>query len=170
MIASAIQYYWRYTRYRHVLSRVKQTFRYRYRKKLLNSEAKNAKSGKKKGRRNKNSFDDDDDEDEVQEDEDDSALEPQIRLMGIKPPKLDDLVAVRVVLLPVTITKYSFYILRWVVWYKILRRPQPPVDVREVMRDRLGMTEEEFAQYEQEMREKAESGVVAGRGRRRRRR
>jgi len=139
---TVLHYAYRRHRYNLILSRVKQTATYKHRQAQLKvASGKGVDQKRRKQLQDRNSK---------------SAMEsePEVKLMGIRPPGWRDLVVVRLVLLPWTVGKYTFFFLRWLFWYKLLRQTPPPPDLRELMRERLGLSPAEYDEWEREMKEK----------------
>jgi hypothetical protein len=155
---TVLHYAYKRHRYYLILSKVKLTPTYRHRQAQLraNLAANSAASSSSSSKKRKKS---------KQEAAAAAAAavpeeeEPEVKLMGIRPPGWRDLVVVRLVMLPYTLGHLLFRLGRWLVWYKLLGHAAPEVDKRDIMRDRLGLTQEEFDEWEQEMKEKQEKAA-----------
>jgi hypothetical protein len=85
--------------------------------------------------------------------------EPEVKLMGIRPPGWRDLVVVRLVLLPWTLGCMLYHLLELLFRYYLRGKRPPPVDRRELLRQRLGLSQAEFDEWEREMKEKEEKAA-----------
>jgi hypothetical protein len=150
---TALHYAYRRHRYQLILSKVKQTPTYRHRQAQLRAASAAASASSSAKKRKKAA------KQEAQPVAAEPEEEPEVKLMGIRPPGWRDLVVVRLVMLPYTLGWLLFCLARWAVWYKLLGHAPPPVDMREVMRERLGLTPAEFEEWEREMKEKQEKAA-----------
>jgi len=150
---TALHYAYRRHRYQLILSKVKQTPTYRHRQAQLRAASAAASASSSAKKRKKAA------KQEAQPVAAEPEEEPEVKLMGIRPPGWRDLVVVRLVMLPYTLGWLLFRLARWAVWYKLLGHTPPPVDMREVMRERLGLTQPEFDEWEREMKEKQEKAA-----------
>lgn len=160
---TVLHYAYRKHRYNLIMSRIKLNPTYRHRQaQLLAASGRSVDSTTKKRKKDKakKAPQPAAAPEEANEEE---SIEPEVRLMGLRPPGWRDLVVVRLVLLPWTIGRALFFLLRWIFWYKLLRKTPPPLDYREMLRERLGLSKEEFEDWEREMKRKHGSGRRSGR-------
>lgn len=162
-VVTVLHYAYRRHRYYLILSRIKKMNpTYRHRQAQLRAASGRSVDTTKKKKKNKKGAEEEKQNDEPEQDD----MEPEIKLMGIRPPGWRDLVVVRLALLPWTIARWTFFLLRWIFWYKLLRKTPPPVDYREMIRERLGLSKAEFEEWEREMKAKQERANRYNRGRR----
>jgi len=112
---------------------------------------KQAIKAQQKGGRKKKSKDSDDEEDEEED------LEVFVR--GAEKPELKNIFAIHVVLFPFYLLRAIFYVFRFVIWYKLLGKPQENIDQEKAMREKLGMSEEEYA-YEKQRAEERQQKMM----------
>jgi len=128
------QYLYSYYRHRRYLQLVKNTAKYRNavkNRQLLKSNSSSQSNNKKKNKSNLEGTDELDD--------------LEIEIKGAEIISWKDLFVFKLLFFPWTVCRYSFYLSRWLIWYKILRQPQPNFD--EEARKKAGMTPEEWAEY-----------------------
>eukprot|EP01090_Pellita_catalonica_P007165 TRINITY_DN17778_c0_g1_i1.p1 TRINITY_DN17778_c0_g1~~TRINITY_DN17778_c0_g1_i1.p1 ORF type:complete len:132 (-),score=12.45 TRINITY_DN17778_c0_g1_i1:64-459(-) len=75
--------------------------------------------------------------------------DPELELVGVKPPGFLDIFAVKLVLLPFFIIYWIYSGFRWIYRYKILGKPRP--GTKKYFREQ-GWSEEKIEQYEDYVR------------------
>ncbi len=148
---TVLHYAYRWHRYHYIMSLIKRTDRYRHKKaQLMSTKSNSSYNNKKKTKKQKAAV--------VSSDSGgkDDDVEPEIKLVGVAPPGFWDLVPVRMVAAPFRVSKFVYELTRDYVLYRVLKRPPPQVDIREIMKQKLEMNDEELDDYIRRSREKYE--------------
>jgi hypothetical protein len=149
---TALHYAYRRHRYYLILSRVKMNPTYRHRQAQLRAASGEGSSSGKRGKKNAKQA-------SAEVAPVPPEEEPEVKLMGISPPGWRDLVVVRLVLLPWTLGCMLYGLLELLFRYYLRGKSPPPVDRRELLRQRLGLSQEEYDEWEREMKEKEEKAA-----------
>lgn len=97
-------------------------------------------------------------EEDNEEEDDQDGNEPEVKLIGVSPPGFNDLIVVRLVKLPYQVVCMVFCILRFIFWYKLLGKSPPPVDREQLIKERLGMSDEEWENQKRQWQERQRRG------------
>lgn len=161
MFVTLCQYLYSYYRHHRYIELVKNTSRYRNAQKSqkmsLNNSPSSSELTTNKKRKKLNSGESPPEED----------VELDVEIKGAEIIHWKNLIIFQLLFLPWTVTRYSFYIGRWLIWYQILRRPQP--DREEEARKEAGMTIEEWERYKASYQKRYDNFRTSSKGKRYRR-
>jgi len=152
-VISVAQYVYKYHRHLRAIELIKNSKRYKQALKVKQfEEGKNQKKKKKK----ESSSDEEEQEDDG----------PAFSMFGREKPKIIDLFGVTLLLSPIYIARALFYGFRFLYVHVILREPYVIPDQEEVMREKLGMTKEEWEVEKQKAVERRQRFLQSDRYRR----